>query len=89
MAVRIERHEGVAEVEIDRRLRDPQVLRAPFGIEAGNGVLVGDRVIDMRNAATTGSEASSFESTISIAGQLQQTSASNLSANEYWAITIG
>jgi hypothetical protein len=53
------------------------------------GVLVGDRVVDMRNAATTGSEASSFESTISIAGQIQQTSASNLSANEYWAITIG
>jgi hypothetical protein len=53
------------------------------------GVLVGDRVIDMRNVATTGSEASSFETTISIAGQLQQTAASNLSANEYWAITIG
>jgi hypothetical protein len=53
------------------------------------GVIVGDRVIDMRNVATTGSEASSFESTISVAGQLQQTSATNLSANEYWAITIG
>jgi hypothetical protein len=53
------------------------------------GVQVGDRVIDMRNAATTGSESSSFESSISVAGQVQQTSASNLSANEYWAITIG
>ena len=53
------------------------------------GVQVGDRVIDMRNVTTTGSEASSFESTISIAGQIQQTSASNLSGNEYWAITIG
>ena len=53
------------------------------------GVQVGDRVIDMRNITTTGSEASSFESSISVNGQVQQTSASNLSANEYWAITIG
>ena len=53
------------------------------------GVTVGHSVIDVRNVATTGSEASSFESTISVAGQIQQTSASNLSANEYWAITIG
>jgi hypothetical protein len=45
------------------------------------GVIAGDRVVDVRNVTTTGSEASN--------GQLQQTSASNLSGNQYWAITIG
>jgi hypothetical protein len=53
------------------------------------GVIAGDRVVDVRNVTTTGSEASNFETTISVAGQLQQTSASNLSGNQYWAITIG
>ncbi len=50
---------------------------------------IGDRVLTAINIATGANESSSFESTISKAGQIQQTSTSNLSANQYWAFTIG
>jgi hypothetical protein len=52
-------------------------------------VKAGDRVIDMANIASLGSEASNFETSISVSGQIQQVSASDLSAREYWAITLG
>jgi hypothetical protein len=52
-------------------------------------VRAGDRVIDVTNVASLGSEASNFETTISVSGQIQQLSANDLSAREYWAITIG
>jgi hypothetical protein len=71
----------------------PQVVLIKGRTGAGaiplSGVLVGDRVVDMRNVASTNSEATSFESTISIAGQIRQSSSSDLSANEYWTITLG
>ena len=50
---------------------------------------IGDRVLAAINIATGANESSSFESTISKAGQLQQSSTSNLSGNQYWAFTIG
>jgi hypothetical protein len=53
------------------------------------GPQVGDTVVGVINLATRGSEASSFETTISKAGQIQQTSASSLSANQYLAFTVG
>jgi hypothetical protein len=50
---------------------------------------VADTVVGVINLATRGSEAGSFETTISKAGQIQQTSASNLSTNQYLAFTVG
>jgi hypothetical protein len=50
---------------------------------------VGDRVLAVINIGTGANESSSFETSISKAGQIQQTSASNLGANQYWAFTIG
>lgn len=53
------------------------------------GAQVGDTVVGVINITTRGSEAGSFETTISKAGQIQQTSASNLSANQYLAFAVG
>jgi hypothetical protein len=53
------------------------------------GAQVGEIVVGVINVTTRGSEASSFETTISKAGQIQQTSASNLSANQYLAFAVG
>jgi hypothetical protein len=50
---------------------------------------IGDRVLAVINIGTGANESSSFESTISKAGQIQQSSASNLSANQYLAFTVG
>ncbi len=48
-------------------------------------VKVGDLVLGMQNVATLGLESTSFETTVSVAGQIKQTSASNLSGNQYFA----
>jgi hypothetical protein len=50
---------------------------------------VGDTVGAVINITTRNSEANSFETTISKAGQIQQTSSANLSANQYYAFTVG
>jgi hypothetical protein len=50
---------------------------------------IGDRVLAVINIGTGNNESASFESTISKAGQIQQTSASNLSGNQYYGFTIG
>jgi hypothetical protein len=50
---------------------------------------VGDTVVALINVTSRGSEASSFETTVSKAGQIQQTSGSNLSANQYYAFYVG
>jgi hypothetical protein len=50
---------------------------------------IGDRVLAVINIGTGANESASFESTISKAGQIQQTSASNLSGNQYYGFTIG
>jgi hypothetical protein len=48
-------------------------------------VKIGDLVLGMINITTLANEASSFETTVSVAGQIKQNSSSNLSANQYWA----
>jgi hypothetical protein len=53
-----------------------------------SGVRKGETVVAVINNGTGTTDSANFESTISVAGQIQQTSGSNLSANEYWAITI-
>jgi hypothetical protein len=50
---------------------------------------IGDRVLAVINIGTGANESSSFETVISKAAQIQQTSTANLSANQYWAFTIG
>jgi hypothetical protein len=50
---------------------------------------VGDTVVGVVNVTTRGNESSSFETTISKAGQIQQTGSVNLSANQYFAFTVG
>jgi hypothetical protein len=52
------------------------------------GVRKGETIAAVMNNGTGANESANFEATISVAGQIQQTSASNLSANEYWAISI-
>jgi hypothetical protein len=47
------------------------------------GAKVGDLVLAVINLTTPGQAASSFESTVSVAGQVQQSSTSNLSGNNY------
>jgi hypothetical protein len=47
------------------------------------GAVVGDNVEFVLNLTTPNDGTSSFESTVSVAGQVQQTSASNLSGNNY------
>jgi hypothetical protein len=44
------------------------------------GVQVGDNVINVTNLTTPGDVTSSFEGTISVAGQIQQTAATDFSA---------
>jgi hypothetical protein len=50
---------------------------------------IGDRVLAVINIGTGANESSSFEIVISKAQQIQQSSTSNLSANQYYAFTVG
>jgi len=50
---------------------------------------VGSAVFGVINVTTGTNDTANFESTISVAGQIQQTSASNLSSNEYWVFAVG
>jgi hypothetical protein len=52
------------------------------------GVNKGDTVVGVYNA-NGALASSSFESTISVAGQIQQTSGSDLSGSDFWVFTIG
>jgi hypothetical protein len=55
---------------------------AAAGAITTTGTLVGDNVAFVMGP-TNADATSSFESTVSVAGQVQQTSASNLSGNQY------
>lgn len=72
--------------------RSPQVVRQYANNGAGAcivpGVAVGDIVLGVYNIKTIGSESSSFETVVTVANQVRQSSASNLSANEYFFITM-
>jgi hypothetical protein len=50
---------------------------------------IGDRVLAVINIGTGANESSSFETTISKAGQIQQSSTANLSNQQYWCFSIG
>jgi hypothetical protein len=54
-----------------------------------SGVIAGNAVFGCINIATGANETSTFESTITVAGQIQQTSTADKSANEYWVYTVG
>lgn len=54
-------------------------------ISVGNAT-VGESIIKVINIVSRVDTTSSFESTVSKAGQIQQTSASDLSGNEYFFI---
>lgn len=54
--------------------------RNGVGTLALAGAVVGDNVLNVTNLSTPGDVTSSFESTISVAGQIQQTAVTNLSA---------
>jgi hypothetical protein len=53
------------------------------GACTATGTLVGDRVISIAGLTTVGGLAASFESTITVADQIQQTSATDLSAKNF------
>jgi hypothetical protein len=48
------------------------------------GVVAGNSVFAAINVSTGANQLASFESTISVAGQIQQTSTSDLSGSEFW-----
>ena len=70
------------------RTAAPVLVLAAAGSNGKGGVtianaVVGDTVVNVTNLSTPGDASSSFESTVSVAGQVQQSSASNLSGNTY------
>ncbi len=73
-------------------MRSPQVLRGYANNGTGAcivpGVVRGDIVAAVYNISTLASAASSFETTVTVANQVQQTSATDLSTKEFWWITI-
>jgi hypothetical protein len=50
------------------------------GAVAVAGTVVGDNVVNVTNLSTPGDVTASFESTVTVAGQVQQTAATDLSA---------
>ena len=49
-----------------------------------SGVIAGNSVFAAINIGTGANQLASFESTISVSGQIQQTSTSDLSGSEFW-----
>jgi hypothetical protein len=47
----------------------------------------GETVLGVINNGTAQNQSTLFESTISVAGQIQQTSPSNLAGSEFWVVT--
>ncbi len=79
-------------VNIQATMRSPQVLRG-FGNNGVGacivpGVSVGDTVLGVYNISTLASASSSFQSTVTVQFQVQQSSSTNLSTAEFWFITV-
>jgi hypothetical protein len=53
-----------------------------------SGVIAGNSVFAAINIATGANETVTFESTITVAGQIQQVSTADKSANEYWIYAL-
>ena len=70
-----------------RGMRRRPFVATAFGLNGAGGIPLdcakGDIVENVRLITTAASAASLFETTISVGGELQQTSATNLSSNEY------
>lgn len=71
-----------------RGMRGPPYVVTAFALNGTGGIPLGgvkkgDIVENVRIITTTASAAASFETTISVNGEIQQTSSANLSANEY------
>ena len=64
--------------------------RSGAGSCTATGAVVGMKVLAVfgLTAGALGNAAASFESTITVADQIQQSSASNLSANDYVAVLL-
>jgi len=62
--------------------------RATAGAISCPGAGVGNAVFGAINITSGGNETANFESTVSIAGQVQQTG-TNLGSNEYWIYFVG
>lgn len=58
------------------------------GVAADQTVAVGDRVVSVVNLTTPADASASFEAAITVAGQIQQTSASDLSASKFLVYTL-
>jgi hypothetical protein len=50
VSVRVERHEGAAEIQGGRRLRDREPAFAPVGVRLINGFVIEDRKTDLAAA---------------------------------------
>lgn len=71
-----------------RGMRRPSFVVTAFGLSAAGGVPiggvnVGDIVENVRLITTTASASGSFETVVTVANEIRQSSSSNLSANEY------
>lgn len=72
----------------------PTVFPATFGRKGAGaiplaGAMKGEAVIDVRDISSPFTTVkTSFESTISVNGQIQQTNAGDLSGHEYWFIIL-
>jgi hypothetical protein len=53
-----------------------------------NGTPAGSAVFGVINISSGNNETANFESVTTVAGQIQQTSSSNLSANEYYLYAV-
>jgi len=62
-------------------------LAAP-GVIAAQGARVGDKVVDVESLTDLASAATSFEATISVANQIQQTDATDLSRKKFRVLAI-
>jgi hypothetical protein len=85
----------MAQIVYGGSIRPPGIFRILGSNGAGyvplsspNEIAVGDVVVGVNRVDTLASVSSSFESTISKAGQINQTSASNLSTVEVWVAVI-
>ena len=63
---------------------------ATAGACTATGLKVGDKILSVTGVAagTVGTQAASFETAVTVADQIQQSSSSNLSSNVYLALVL-
>jgi hypothetical protein len=80
----------MAPISVQMAFSRPPTWAQIQGVSAAGGCViseaaVNDLVVGVFNMKTGASEASNFETKVSVAGQIKQTSATDLSGNQYWA----